>query len=200
MKQLLVIVLMQGLGVCYLKKQSVHLTRIIFGSVVQLLMLFLLKTGLLFPGHSLAIGEVVLMNLLLCAAIVDFERGIIPNEIIVIGGIANIMLSIHAYLSERFFWSNLKEFGVSVLCNLLLISFIFFISRNAIGYGDLKLLLICSFYSSFLSFFQALFLSFILAAFFAFFLFVQKKDKSLEFPFAPFLYLGYMTNIVIGTV
>ena len=145
---------------------------------------------------------VALISVLLVAAITDLKSRIIPNKLLLMGsGYWVIWVGI-CFLSNNEHFFNEMISSVAALVAITIICVIcLFILKNAIGMGDLKLMMLMAMLQGALGLCSSLFLSFVFA-FVAciFFLITKKKGKKDYIAFAPFAFLGTIVSIILKGV
>lgn len=137
--------------------------------------------------------------IILAAAAVDKRKKIIPNQLVICGLIGRI---IFLGLEAMFFRDTLKEILINDLYGFILgfvvLAVIAVLTRQAIGYGDVKLFGVIGVTGGFLCTYFTLFMGMIAAAAASVFLLVtKKKDKKGSIPFAPCIYIGYVITILL---
>lgn len=143
----------------------------------------------------------VTLALLLSAMIIDLEFKRIPNILI------GILLGIRVvFLIPEFIFLG-DDFGIllagsviGLLGGFMVMFLLSFISRGGIGMGDVKLISGLGFLSGVAAAFYSLVYGMILCVVFALTQIALKKKKLKdEIAFGPFIYLGYVLAVVMGT-
>ena len=135
-------------------------------------------------------------------AYIDFKTYRIPNIFILYGLVVRVViLGFELLLDSNFTWmtvlSELIAAGAlflgALLCSLCM--------KNAIGYGDIKLLIVMGLMLGLSSMWSAIFVSLILSFFLALFLLIfKKKSRKDTIPFAPTIVLGTYLSIFFNGV
>lgn len=133
--------------------------------------------------------------------IVDYQIQKIPNVLIATGLIGRCVLLMPEWLMKQ------GDVKMSVLYNLagglvffLVLLLMSMITRNGIGMGDVKLFGMLAFLSGSLLTFCTLVYAAVLAMVTAVVLLLAKKKTAKDsLPFGPFIFIGYVIAIVLGT-
>lgn len=175
----------------------------------RLLILSLCFTGylgmaLLFEAYGYSIWKKERYFILLCAMFLlakgDRREHRIPNRRLLLLGIIRLVL----LAGEIIFWPVLwKEFCIHAFggatASFFLMILAFFLSREKIGLGDVKLLTVMGFYLGFSLTYVVLLLALILAAVWGLWNVWKKRVKMKDFvPFAPFLLMGLTVALGLG--
>ncbi len=150
-----------------------------------------------------AMSRVLLViSVLWACAWVDIKSRIIPNKILLIGLLIRCVLiaveSLHSpgevrYILLSSIVAAVALFIGSILCRL--------VSRDSIGFGDVKLLSFMGFCMQNDRIWGAVFLSAIISFVYSLYLMVCKKaNRKTEIPFAPLLLAGTIAASIITTV
>ncbi len=166
------------------------------------------------------VAQVLFMFLYYCDAIIDIVNTsvliavvwacaqtdriwrIIPNRILIIGlVIRSLIIAIHSLLEPTTILQVLTGclvaavalFIVSLLCRL--------IDKNAIGFGDVKLLILMGLYLGTDRIWGAVLFSMLSAFVFSLYLVLAKHaGRKTEIPFAPLLFIGTVLSSLLTTV
>lgn len=146
-----------------------------------------------------ACKNVLLLAGLAFFAYTDFEGHRIPNRIVVIMLITRAVF----YVAELIYYGSdfWEKLGSSMLS--LSLALVFFVVgvvglKNAIGMGDIKLLIVLGLYLGFYCTFSAVFFGLIILFFEAVILLImKKKTKSDAIAFAPALFIGALITIAM---
>ena len=147
-------------------------------------------------------SALLLLPVLWACAYADREAMIIPNKILLIGLVMRLLLlGVMAILRPTDFLPELINSvvaGAGLLCLSLLCRFI---SRGAIGYGDIKLLALMGLYLGLARIWGCLLISMICGFCYSLFLLITKRaTRKTEISFAPILLLGtFLSFILTGT-
>ncbi len=149
--------------------------------------------------HNVKLISIV--NILWPIAYIDFQYMKIPNKLLMAGGVLRILL----LLPEIFVYRDklikivISEIIAAVLIFVICI-LINLIMKNAIGMGDIKMLIIMSLFIGEGGIIPAVICSLLVSFFVAiFFLVTGKKGKKDMIPFAPSLLIGtYLSVFLLG--
>jgi len=158
---------------------------------------------MLYPGHPayLSIQTLALYLLLVPTAWYDFKYMKIPNKIILTGiAVRFLFYAVNLFVDAESFFVAVKSDIVACLLigGILLILRVLF--KTGIGYGDIKLLLMMSFFQGVEAAVSSLFISLLIAWFYAIFLLItRKKSRKDTIPFAPLILIGtYISMWLVG--
>lgn len=134
-----------------------------------------------------------LYQILYCIAIVDVQTKLIPNILLIFGGLfQTLFLGIEWVINDCSFKTILLPALAGGIVSFGILSFIYLISKQAIGFGDVKLIGLIGFFSDYLCSLSVLFFSLLFATIYAIYLLCCKKYSKKElFAFAPFILFGY---------
>ena len=145
---------------------------------------------------------IVIMNGLILIAHIDRQKMIIPNRILVILSLVRLVLLI----VEGIVYSNteyLREVIVSPFLGFLIGGGLFFIcyflSRNSLGAGDVKLFAVIGLYVGAGILFPVMMLSALFSAVYGLLMVaLHKIGMKDSIPFAPFAAVGTITALILG--
>lgn len=173
-----------------------------------------LATGLLFllvfSYFSLSLNFIfylTLLYLLLGIALIDLEHRIVPNRVIAAGLIAGLLCYlpqlVALWLSVPT-WMIVRQGLVDALAGMLLgagiMLVIFIVSRGGMGAGDIKLMAMIGFYVGLHGTAVVLLLAFIFGSIVGLtFMALGKLTRKDALPFAPFLALAALVEVLWGT-
>ena len=138
-------------------------------------------------------NRMTIYQILFCIAMIDYVKRIIPNLLLLIGGVIEIVYRLYVATDAMYgFVSCILLILSSFLSMLLIAGLVYLLFKGTIGYGDVKLcsyLCLCMGYSKSVT---IIFLALILSALYSGMLVLSKK-KSLraELAFAPFILISY---------
>ena len=139
------------------------------------------------------------LTLMLAAGWVDAREKIVPNQLILLGLAGRCLIYIAEFLSDpsgfgMLVLRDLAGTGITLAALLLIV----FISRSAMGFGDVKLLGVVSLFCG-LSWTYSCFLYGLIAAALAsvYLLAVKKAGRKYQIAFAPYLLAGYLITAVL---
>ena len=144
----------------------------------------------------------ILLMLLFPIALCDWKKMIIPNKILLFGLIVRIFL----YPFEFFFRTEqflviIKSDFIALGIMLLFLLVAYFLVKNGVGMGDIKLILIMSLYLGIQGIFGVLFMSLIVIFFAGLYLMIIKKRSRREsIPFAPAILAGTVISILVNGI
>lgn len=131
-------------------------------------------------------------TILAAAAGIDFQKKIIPNAVVGTGFVLRAaLLCFECFVCPGNIRTAFLNAAAGFAFGLLLLLLLSFITRHGIGYGDVKLFAWIGFSMGFADTYSILFYSALSAAVAGIWLmFVKKKDRKMELPFGPFVYIG----------
>ena len=146
---------------------------------------------------TFAIVRLTLLYFILAvAAIVDGEKYIIPNILVLIFLVAGVVIGLIEILYYHLGW---KEFLFQSLGSLFLL--MVFLSKGGLGMGDVKLYAAIAFYSGISAACIILLFSFILCAItFIPFLLLKKIKIKDAFPMGGFIFAGYGISLMLSLI
>ena len=179
-------------GKCHYCKEKISIRYFLVELLLGLIyVLTYLKFGLTF--YTLIL--ILMASVMLVLSLIDFDSFIIPDATIIILACLAIPL---------FFIKNdanpdylTKLFGLLVIVIITLILFVAgrIRKKELIGFGDIKYLAVMALVLGW----QKLLLGIFLAAIVAFIVEVLIKRKKSEVPFGPYLSIGFMVSLLVGT-
>ncbi|MGN0316840.1 MAG: prepilin peptidase [Lachnospira sp.] len=162
---------------------------------------------LFFPERDIVVVIIKLFRIVLayCSLIIfcltDIKCFIIPNKILLFFSAIRVLLIPFEYLFDsKSFWNNIGDCFIGAVICFIILLLISFISRGGIGMGDVKLFTVLTFISGAYCTFNTLLYGLLACALFSIFalLFGNKKAKD-KIPFAPFIYIGFVITIILGS-
>lgn len=169
-----------------------------------LLLLFLV--GFFFVAHILEYGPVKIIRYCVLAAalfylsMVDMEKKIIPNKILLIMlGIRALLFVAEALLYPEYIGSFLASMAAGSLLAMGILFVGYFVGKKGMGFGDIKLFGVIGCYVGPLAVVGILFFSLCFAAGYCVVLLLLKKIGAKdEIPFAPFAFIGMIIASLLG--
>lgn len=135
-----------------------------------------------------------LLSILAVISIVDKEKHLIPNVLLIVSVVERIVILVVATFA--FGLSELKYMiGCFIVAAVIYLVFLLlrFITKNGVGMGDVKMFALIGLYlnyqMSLTSLLYSFFISFVLAIYY---LVTKKKNRKDELPFAPCVLIGTM--------
>lgn len=149
------------------------------------------------PDKHKMLLEFLLFQGLYLASLVDCYIKEVPNRLLLLLlGVWAIMLGIQVISAGNILVVS-KVFVNFVICFAFL-AVCYLLLRRGMGMGDVKLLFIIGIYTSFTEMIQILFFGALIAFVFSMAYSARKKmDRKREYPFVPFLCLGYVINLFL---
>ncbi|HHV72547.1 MAG TPA: prepilin peptidase [Clostridia bacterium] len=133
-----------------------------------------------------------LMSLLIIISFIDLYFKIIPNSLVLLGGIVGVPLSLWRGLT-------IQEIVLGSLVGFLIMLSIALVSKGGMGGGDVKLVGMLGLYLGWRLILITLFLSFLVGAVGGIILIMLKiKDRKDYIPFGPFIAFGAMLAVLFG--
>ena len=184
---------------CHKKIKPVYFWTEVLAAIYSLIFIFIIYSGQLFS--TLEVWQIVFYFLffliLIFVVISDLQYLIIPD---LFTAILLILVIIYQFLVGANWFSSL----IAVIFSVLLFSAILLIAKkiykkDALGMGDIKLMLPFSIFLAWPMTVMAVFLSFIIGGFFAMLvLLTGKKKLGQALAFGPFLVLGFTIALFWG--
>ncbi len=142
---------------------------------------------------------IILFFIVISSAFVDLKKKIIPNHLVLLGLASRVVV----YIIE-FIW--LDEFkailindliGFAIGFGILFLSSV--LSRQAVGFGDVKLFAVIGLMSGAICTFSTLILSLLTSSIVSIIMIVLKKrSKKDSLPFGPFILIGYFFTVIFA--
>ena len=139
---------------------------------------------------------IILTGIIISAAFIDLKKKIIPNFLILIGLVSRVVVYIIEYFTQEEFKAIFLNdiVGFCIGFGILLVSAL--LTRQAIGFGDVKLFGVIGLLSGTICTFSTLIVSLVTASIVSIILMVlKKKGKKETLPFAPCILVGYCFTI-----
>ena len=153
-------------------------------------------------GILMSIKRLALLSMLWPIAYIDYKTYRIPNAFIVLGlGYRGIILALELILSSQTVWPTVLGelvaagalFLASVLCSL--------ITKNAIGFGDVKLFILMGLMLGMDGIWGSVFLSLIVSFFISVYVLItKKKTRKDTIPFGPAIVIGTYLSVCLSGV
>ena len=150
----------------------------------------------------MSIKRLALLSMLWPIAYIDYKTYRIPNAFIVLGlGYRGIILALELILSSQTVWPTVLGelvaagalFLASVLCSL--------ITKNAIGFGDVKLFILMGLMLGMDGIWGSVFLSLIVSFFISVYVLItKKKTRKDTIPFGPAIVIGTYLSVCLSGV
>lgn len=134
-------------------------------------------------------------------ALTDIESFTVPNRILLSFLALRILLIPFEYFFEPdMFWAIMRDCFIGAAACFIILLFISFVSRGGIGMGDVKLMTLATLITGAYCAFNTLLFGLFACAVFsiAALLFGKKKIKD-KIPFVPFIYIGLVTSVILGS-
>lgn len=141
------------------------------------------------------------MEMLISASIIDKQIKKIPNKLVVSAYLIRVVLFVPEYFlfNDSFF-----KVLISSVCGFIISFFVFFLmsilTKSGIGMGDVKLVSAMGCLIGLSGTFFSVFYGMVVCMFIAigFIAFKKRKVKD-KIAFAPFIYIGYLITMLLGT-
>lgn len=137
--------------------------------------------------------------ILAIAAGIDYRKHLIPNKVLVVGMVNRVFLLVieGVWYPDEIGRAFIVSVAGLILCMLFMLLLVF-LTRNGIGYGDVKLLAWLGFCMGIIDTYYILFYAVLFTAITGIFLLTVKKvDKKKQLPFAPFVFMGNYLLLVM---
>lgn len=139
-----------------------------------------------------------LISVLLVIFFIDIDHMIIPNILVIIILIWDILFKLIDYFLFNIPLNPINHLG-ALLFGMVLFLLIFVLSKGGMGGGDIKLIGVFGFILGFPRIFLSIFLSSVLGGIISIFLLILKiKTRKDPIAFGPFLILGFLVSIFWG--
>lgn len=142
----------------------------------------------------LLVNFIMIYTVVQISGVIDFHCHKIPNSVLLMGaGVRILILLLIFIFSREFFATELIMSLVGCIVSLLVMLLISIVSKQGIGYGDVKLYACLGLYLGIMDTYYILFYAALLAALYAaYFLLSKKGNRKSRIPFGPFTYLGFV--------
>ncbi len=143
---------------------------------------------------------VLILTLLQSLALIDIKLKIIPNLLLGICLAVRLVLYIAEFiLSRNGFIAIIKSDLIGFAFGFCLLLIISLITKQSIGFGDVKLFGIIGITLGMTCTFMTLFSASVISAVYGIALMIiKKKSGKTSMPFAPFIYLGYVVCLILS--
>lgn len=143
-----------------------------------------------------------LLAVLWACAWTDKKSFLIPNIVLLLGLLVCILFfAVECFIAPDSLRYNIFSALAAATAVLIISLLCRLISPNAIGFGDVKLMMLMGLYLRFGRMWSAMLFSVIVAFVYSIFLVVVKKaNRKTEMPFAPILLAGTMLSLILSTV
>lgn len=143
-----------------------------------------------------------LLILLFTVSLSDYKEKRIPNHVLLAGVILRILLyGIEIFARQDIFFEIVKSdlWGLGIMFIFFLTAY--FIIKNGVGMGDIKLMMVMSLYVGLEGVFSALFCSLIIIFILAVYLLIRKKKNRKDtLPFAPAVLAGTLLSLFLNGI
>jgi prepilin signal peptidase PulO-like enzyme (type II secretory pathway) len=141
----------------------------------------------------------ILLGLLGTAAVIDFRLKIIPNLLVYLGLGYRIIIYVFEFFFHRGVFSQIivnDLIGFAIGFGILLA--VALITKQAIGFGDVKLFGIIGLMSGTVCTYTTLFISMVISALVSVILLItKKKSRKDTIPFGPCIFVGYCISVLL---
>lgn len=171
-------------------------------TIVVLVMMICLAVEFYFFEYSIvkSIRYQYLLAWLFIIAWIDSKEKIIPNKILLVLLFSRVFLLLVECLLYKEYWMSLvisATAGFLIAGGMFLLCY--FLTRGGVGAGDVKLFAVLGCYFGSGPIFTVVFLTIVYAAVYNIVKLAMKKtDLKKEIPFAPFIFLGTLTTMLLG--
>lgn len=142
---------------------------------------------------------IILMGIVAAAAVIDLNKTIIPNVLILIGLAARVVIyAVEFFVYNDLFISQLKSdlIGFGIGFGILFIACV--VTHGAVGFGDVKLFGIIGLLSGAICTYTTLIICLIVSTVASIVLLIAKKKKRKDsIPFGPCIAIGYYVAILL---
>lgn len=142
---------------------------------------------------------ITLYQILFCIAVIDYRHKIIPNFLLLIGMGCQLVCNFFTHFIQNSSWMQIFQPNISgLLGSIFLLLLIYLLSRQSIGFGDVKLFGVIGFYTDFPFSFTVFFFALLCSSLCAILcLIFKQKSKKDTLPFGPFIFLGFLLALWI---
>lgn len=133
-------------------------------------------------------------QILFCIAVIDYQYKIIPNFLLLVGMGCQLVCSFFTHSIQNSSWMQIFQPNIrGFLGSIFLLLVIYLLSRQSIGFGDVKLFGVIGFYTDFSFSFTVLFFALLFSSLCAILcLIFKRKGRKDTLPFGPFVFLGFL--------
>ena len=131
----------------------------------------------------------------------DTKYFIIPNKVLlIIAAIRLLLLLFEYFIYSENFKNVLTDCAIGAIGCFVILAIISLASKGGIGMGDVKLFTTIGFTSGLYCTFNTLLYGLVVCAVFSLLLMLLKRKNSKDkVPFAPFIYIGYLVTLILGS-
>lgn len=142
---------------------------------------------------------ITLYQILFCIAVIDYQYKIIPNFLLLVGMGCQFVCSFFTHSIQNSSWMQIVHPNIiGFFGSIFLLLLIYLLSRQSIGFGDVKLFGVIGFYTDFPFSFTVLFFALLFSSLCAILCLVFKqKTRKDTLPFGPFVFLGFLLTLWI---
>lgn len=140
----------------------------------------------------------VLLLIVVCAGIIDFVRKIIPNILILFGLLFWVFITVYEFTNAEKFKNIIISELIGFAIGFVLLAVVYFITKGAIGFGDVKLFGIIGLISGAFCTYSTLLVSLLVSVVVSVIGMILKKvTRKDSIPFGPCVAIGYMVVIFL---
>ena len=168
--------------------------------------LFSFLFGYFLERNAVSIFSIVTLGsgflVLACVFVTDLKLYIIPNLVVGITMVIRIViLALEAMFEQEYIISSLVDSVLGLIISFLFLLAMSAITKQGLGYGDVKIFSAIGFLCGIQTVFYTLFFSFLLCAIVSTgFLMTKKKKFKDSLPLGPFIWFGYGISIILALV
>lgn len=142
---------------------------------------------------------ITLYQILFCVAVIDYHYKIIPNFLLLVGMGCQFLCNLFTHFMQNSSWMQIFQSNIiGLLGSIFLLLLIYLLSKQSIGFGDVKLFGVLGFYTDFSFSFTILFLALLCSSLCAIVCLISKrKSRTDTIPFGPFVFLGFLLGLWI---
>lgn len=142
---------------------------------------------------------ITLYQILFCIAVIDYQHKIIPNFLLFVGMGCQLVCNFFTHSIQNSSWMQIFQPNISgLLGSVFLLLLIYLLSRQSIGFGDVKLFGVIGFYTDFPFSFTVFFFALLCSSLCAILcLIFKQKGRKDTLPFGPFIFLGFLLALWI---
>lgn len=142
---------------------------------------------------------ITLYQILFCIAVIDYRHKMIPNFLLLVGMGCQLVCNFFTHSIQNSSWMQIFQPNISGLFgSIFLLLLIYLLSRQSIGFGDVKLFGVIGFYTDFPFSFTVFFFALLCSSLCAILcLIFKQKSRKDTLPFGPFIFLGFLLALWI---
>ncbi len=139
-----------------------------------------------------------LFVIVMCAAVIDSKRRIIPNILIIAGFIFRAGIYVYEFITADDIKAVIVNDLIGFAIGFVFLGLVSIISKGALGFGDAKLFGVIGVLSGSFCTYSTLLISLIVSLIVSLInILIRKKDRKTAFPFGPCIAAGYIISVLL---